>query len=170
VEFPKLVQKKHLELMLKDYVECYLVRVDCIGNSSFKKVAGVLSRQNQKANQAVDYPSEMLLYENVDLIRRVVQTSEKTDNLVELVNTIEAFVKSSFKQRIMNCDVTRPDFLLEGTALSCNDCDVCALLHRVIQYFKENVDPDHHQSLEDCKTKIGVYQGHHVCVVNQQKL
>ena len=31
VEFPKLVQKKHLERMLRDFMEYYPERGDCIG-------------------------------------------------------------------------------------------------------------------------------------------
>ena len=54
--------------MLQDCIEYYLERFDCIGNSSFKKLAKVLSSQDQKAKQAVDYASGVLLYDSIDLI------------------------------------------------------------------------------------------------------
>lgn len=138
--------------MLRDYLEYYPERVDRIGNSSFKKLAKALSSQDQKAKQAVDYPSGVLLYDNFDLIRRVVQTSENADELMKLANSLEAFVKSSFEKHITKCDMTRTEFSLEGTGLSGDACDICSLPHRVMEYFKSNVHPDHYQLLEDCSS------------------
>ena len=40
----------------------------------------------------------------------------------------------------------------------------------MIQYFKDNVDLYHHQLPEDFKTRIFLYQGHRVRVVNQRKV
>jgi hypothetical protein len=76
---------------------------------------------------------------------------------------------SSFEKHVSSCDTTRSEFSLEGISLSSDACNVCTLPHRVMEYFKANVHPDHHQLLEDCKTKILLYQGHHVQVINQQK-
>ena len=165
----KLVCKKHLELMLQDYIEYYPERVDRIGNSSLKKLAKALSSQDQKAKQAVEYASGVLLYDNFDLIQRVLQTSENADELMKLANSLEAFVKSSFEKHIATCDTTRTKFLLEGADSSSVACDICTLLHRAMEYFKANVHPDCHHLLEDYKTKILLYQGHCVRVVSQQK-
>ena len=90
--------------------------------------------------------------------------------MIKLANAPGVFAKRIFEQHVINCDITRTEFSLVGAALSCNYCDVCALLNRVIQYFKDNVDLDHHQLPKDCKTKIFLYQGHRVSVVNQRKV
>ena len=129
-----------------------------------------MTSQYQKAKQAVDYASGILLYDNFDMIRRVVQKIKKTDDLIKLTNALEAFVKRIFEHHVTNCDITKTNFSLEGTSLYCNACDVCALPHRVIKYLKDNVDPDHHQVLEDFQTKAVLYQGHHIRVANQKNV
>ena len=72
MEFPKLVRKKHLKIMLRYYMEYYLERVDRIGGSALERLAKVLTSQDQKAKKAVDYASVILLDEIFHLIRRVV--------------------------------------------------------------------------------------------------
>lgn len=157
MEFRKLVRKKHLELMLRDYREYYPERAVRIGNSSIKKVVRELRSQNKNAKKVVNHVLGVLLYENFYLTRSVLQTNENADELMKLDNSFEAFVKSSFEKHVANCDTTRIYFSLEGTGSSGDACNFYALPHRVMKYFMDNVHPDHHQLLDDCKTKKLLY-------------
>ena len=97
-------------------MEYYPEIVDCIGNYSFKKLAKALTSQYQKVKQALYYVPVILLYENLDLIRGVLQTSEKSDDLIKLANALEVLAKRSFEQHVINCDIKRTDFSLVGAA------------------------------------------------------
>ena len=91
-----------------------------------------------------------------------LQTSKNADELAKLTNSLEAFPKSSFEKHVATCDTTKTNFSLEGAGSSGVACAICTLLHRVMEHFKANVHSDHHHLLEDCKTKILLYQGHRV--------
>ena len=98
-----------------------------------------------------------------------MEISYNADELMKLVNSLEAFLKISFEKHILTCDTTRTEFSLEVTGSPSDTCNIYTLPHRVMKYFKPNVHLDHHHLLEDCKMKILLYQGHCIRVINQRK-
>lgn len=79
-------------------------------------------------------------------------------------------MKSNFEKHVTKCHTTKTKFSLQGAGLSRDACDVCAIPHRVMEYFNAIVHPDHHQFLEDCKTNIQLYEGHRVRVVTSENI
>ena len=72
--------------MLRDYIDYFPLKESRIGNTSFKKIVKVLITQDQKARKAVDYVSGRLMYDNFDLIRRILMRCDDADNLIIFSN------------------------------------------------------------------------------------
>jgi len=167
VDFPKLVRKRVIEYILRGYNEYYLEREDRIGNSSFKKICKVLTSTDAKAKNAVDYVSGRLMYDNFDLIRRIVATHDI--ELTKLANGLEAFLKSTFEAHIGKCPVSKRNFAFARKGSSTGTCEVCEVPERVMRYFKSWIDPMHASLLDDCTHKIHLYRGHRIRVRNQRE-
>lgn len=79
------------------------------------------------------------MYDNFDLIWRVMQTSKSVDKLMKSANSHQASVKISFKKHVMSNDIIKSEFCLEESCSSDDACDVYVLLHRVMEIFKANI-------------------------------
>jgi hypothetical protein len=110
IDFPRLIRKKLVEYMLRDYMEYFPMKYSRIGNTSFKKVVKALTTQDQKARKAIDYVSGRLMYDNFDLIRKILSQSDDADDLKLLANSLEAFLKTTFEEHIFKCCATNPEF------------------------------------------------------------
>ena len=158
--------------MLRDFIEMYPDKKDRVGNTSFKKIAKALTSHDQKARKAVDYVSGNLLYDNFEMLRRIVRCSNSDcDALLRLVNFLEAFMKKEYEEHVNQCDVTETKFSLSESdeSTTTNGCSICSAPHRTMEFLKSKVDAVHHQLLNDCCEKIKLYQGHRVRVANQRR-
>jgi hypothetical protein len=72
IDFPRLIRRKLIAYMLRDYIEYFPMEYSRIGNTSFKKVVKAPPTQDQKARKAVDYVSCHLMHDNSDLIRKIL--------------------------------------------------------------------------------------------------
>jgi hypothetical protein len=170
IDFPRLIRRKLIEYMHRDYVEYFPWRYNRIGQTSFKKVVKALTTQDLKARKAVDYVSGRLMYDNFDLIRKIISRSNDSDDLKILANSLEAYLKTSFEEHIFKCCATNPDFAfaVENSAEK-QKCSTCTLSQVVMQYLKERVEAMYHELLEECKQKLVLYQGHRIRVANQRQ-
>lgn len=73
-----------------------------IGNTSFKKVVKALTTQDQKARKAIDYVSGRLMYDNFDLIRKILSQSDDADDLKLLANSLEASLSKLLSKSIFS--------------------------------------------------------------------
>jgi hypothetical protein len=124
--------------MLRDYREYFPMKYSQIGDTSFKKVVKAHTTQDQKARKAVDYVSGRLMYDNFDLIGKILSQSDDADDLKILTNSLEAFLKSSFEDHIFKCRATNPEFAFaEQNSTEKEKFTTCTLSQVVMQYLKD---------------------------------
>jgi hypothetical protein len=173
--FPHLIRKKAVRNMARDYLEHYPDVVDRVGLTSFEKIVRTITHHDQKAKEAVDYVSGQLLYDNLTMVRRIIDRNEDYDDKIRLqniVNALDAYMKGRFENRehLGKCCYTQPSFAFDRTAGMIDDnCGVCALPLRVMEYLSSEVDPVHRPLMEDCREKLVLYMGHRTRVVNQRE-
>jgi len=80
VVLPRLVRKKVIEYMHKDYTVKYPAKEDRIGSISFKRIAQSITSHDSKATTAVDYVASVLLYDNLMYTEKIVATIEDADS------------------------------------------------------------------------------------------
>jgi hypothetical protein len=115
-------------------------------------------------------PAAYLMYDNFDLIRKILSRSDDADDLKILANSLEAFLKSSFEDHIFKCRATNPEFAFaKQNSTEKEKCTTCTLSQVVIQYLKDRTEAVHHELLDECKQKLALYQGHRVRVANQRQ-
>ncbi len=128
IDFPRLIWRKLIEYMLHHYIEYFPMKYSRIGNTSFKKGVKALTTQDQKARKAVDYVSGRIMYDNFDLIRKILSRSDEADDLKILDNSLEAFLKSLFEEHIFKCCVTNPEFAFATeNSTEKQKCTTCTL-------------------------------------------
>ena len=109
--------------MLRDYIEYYPEDEDCIRNFLFKKIAKALTSYGQRTRNIVNYASGRLLCDNFDLIQCILDTTDQ--DKIMLVNTLEAFLKSTFEAHIMICSVIKREFAFVVNNSMIYQCDIC---------------------------------------------
>ena len=155
--------------MLHDYPDYFPLKESRIGNTSFKKIVKVLTTQDQKARKAVDYVSGRLMYDNFDLIRRILMRCDDADNLIIFSNSLEAYLKSAYEDHIFKCDGTNTEFAFASASCTSKvKCSTCTISQVAMEYLKRHTDPIHHRLLDECKEKLFLYQGHRIRVANQR--
>ena len=93
-------------------------RGDRICNKSFRKLCVRITNHDQRAKQAIDYVSSLLLHDNFELIMKIVRSKEEEagmQNLEKIVNTLDAFLKGRHENHIGTCCFTKPNFSFDRT-------------------------------------------------------
>lgn len=104
-----------------------------------------------KARKAVDYVPVFLLYDNFEMLRRVISTTdlEVTAHLLRMIKSLEAFIKKRFEDHIGQCVVTHAAFAL-NILNECpvgRTCDKCSFPYQVVSYIVKNTTGTHHELL-----------------------
>lgn len=102
VDFPRLVRKKQIEIMTRDYLEHIPYLMDRIGSTSFQTIPNAITSTDMKARKAVDYVSGRLLYGNFDMLRKILKISNSNDlrSLLKTVDALKAFMKQIYERHV----------------------------------------------------------------------
>jgi hypothetical protein len=162
VIFPRLIRRQIIQQILMGYIDLY-PHDQRIGNTSFKIVAKSITCHNQKAKNAVDYVSGILIYDNFILIRRICATADASDKLLKVLNALEAFLEGPYNDHAGKYCVTESVLCLTlSSSESYRSCAVCSFPARVIVMMKDGVDEIHHNLLTDCMKNMTLYCGHRI--------
>lgn len=148
-----------VKYMLRDFIEYYPFRVDRVGNSLFKKIAKAMTSRDQKAKKAVDYVSGNLLYDNFDLLRRIVITTsgddDECESLLRTVHSLEGFMKKHYEEHVDYCSVMKTvhSLVQNVNRLASASCSTCAMPQHVISFIKTKVPAAHFNLLKGCGTR-----------------
>ena len=168
VMFPMLVRKRIVRNISRDYEETFPERLQRISTTSFEKIVRMITHVDQYSKKAVDYVSGILLYDNLELIGRIIDTQEDNEALFIILNSLDAFIKSKYDRHIGSCSVSSPNFAFDKSNTMTLSCNICCAPFRVFDHLISNVNPCHHELLNDCKEKLQLYFGHRVRVANQR--
>ncbi len=173
--FPDLIRKRTVRVIARDYVEHFPERKDRVGLTSFEKIVRSISYKDQKAVRAVDYVSGQLLYDNLRMVNRIVDTMENESErlrLRKIVTCLDAHIKGRFEHasHMGQCNHTKPSFSFDRQAMTTHGepCPICTLIIRVMEYLITQIPEIHHDLLMDCREKLHIYMGHRVRVSNQR--
>jgi hypothetical protein len=106
IDSPRLVRREVVERLSIMYAEYYPDKHDRIGSTSIKKIAKAITCTYQKAKTAVDYVSGILLYDNLDMLRKIATTRNIPDELEKVIMALEVFLKGSYDGHINSYNVT----------------------------------------------------------------
>lgn len=170
IDFPRLVRREVVERLSIMYAEYYPEKDDRIGSTSFKKIAKAITCTDQKAKTAVDYVSNILLYDNFDMLRKIATTSNIPDELEKVITALEVFLKGGYDGHINSCNVTKKCFALsdKSVAYTCS-CSICDIPCNIIAYIQQHIPVNHHALLNDCNLKLKLYCGHRIRVLAQRE-
>jgi hypothetical protein len=101
VIFPRLIRLRNVHHLLMGYIDLY-PKDQRIGNTSFKLVAKSITCNDQKEKNAVDYLSGILLYGNFMLMHRICANTDAFDELLKVLNALDAFLKGPYDDRARN--------------------------------------------------------------------
>ncbi|KAJ8908052.1 hypothetical protein NDN08_008149 [Rhodosorus marinus] len=181
LSFPRLERKLRVEYIFRNYLEFYPERSERIGGTIFRRIVKLLTDKESDPSQTMDHASTVLLYDNFDLIRRMVASVDpaEQDRCMKVVNALERFMKEEYEAHIASsemCQWTKPEYSLHKEDVHSEDvvgencnCNVCNMPFMVFQYLRRLVDPVHLSLLNDCSEKVQHYLGHRVRV-NHQRL
>ena len=99
--------------MLRDYIETFPEEQQ-IGSASFKKIVWILTMIDQRAKKAMDYVSGVLVNDNFVCLGMVASKSSEADNIVCLIDVLDAFLKSTIDNHVSPCNVTLKHFALSS--------------------------------------------------------
>ncbi len=164
--FPDLIRKRTVRVIARDYVEHFPERKDRVGLTSFEKIVRSISYKDQKVVQAVDYVSGQLLYDNLRMVNRIVDTMENESErlrLRKIVTCLDAHIKGRFEHasHMGQCNHTKPSFSFDRQAMTTHGepCSICTLIIRVMDYLITQIPEIHHDLLMDCREKLHIYMG-----------
>uniref|UniRef100_A0A7S0BHF3 Uncharacterized protein n=1 Tax=Rhodosorus marinus TaxID=101924 RepID=A0A7S0BHF3_9RHOD len=179
--FPRLERKLRVEYIFRNYLEFYPERSERIGGTIFRRIVKLLTDERGDSSRIMDHASTVLLYDNFDLIRRMVGSVDpaEQDRCMKVVNALERFMREDYEAHIASsemCRWTKPEYALHREDVHSEDvvgencnCNVCNMPFMVFQYLRRLVDPVHLSLLDDCSEKVQHYLGHRVRV-NHQRL
>lgn len=138
VNFPRLIRRKEIELMWREYVDRHPDPRDRVGETSFKKIAKGITSSDMKACKAVDYVSGILMYENFDKLRAIVyRCPYEQPHLLKLVDSLEAFIKKKCEEHVGKCHATNVTFALQKSGeYSEVSCEECSIPKKIIAYIR----------------------------------
>jgi hypothetical protein len=100
----------------------------------------VLTSLDQKAKTAVDYFSGLMLYNNLELLRRICDTSDNREELKVPIDALETLFKGGYDTNIGNCCVTKADF---GSSPRSNEEEIygiCSFPNKVFGCVRRSMD------------------------------
>ena len=131
-----------------------------------------------KAATAVDYATGILVYDNFDIVQKLVDLVVLQNIREELKSELQMtlmFLKFQFKEHVKSNDGNSGHNTVYGLKISDgteeNSLHTCFPYQFPLKFLyklKQHVDPMHHNILEDCKEKVILYMGHIVRVINQR--
>eukprot|EP00957_Ditylum_brightwellii_P028341 2140484-Ditylum_brightwellii.AAC.1 len=136
--------------------------------ASFRKIVKTISTKDAKIKQTIDYMSGVLMYDNFTCLRSVATTSPEADHINAILNCLEGFIKTTYKNHIGSCAVTAKDFSLSPSGEGMKQCSICYFPQHVLEYVKKKVDIAHGQLLDDAAEKLIFFFGHWFRVLGQQ--
>jgi hypothetical protein len=189
---PKLCRKKIPTNILRGYREKYPdedgidedgkiitgLHEDSIGDISFLKIVSTLTFNDTRSATAVDYATGILLYDNFDMVKRVIKTlvdQETKDAFLVEAEKVILFLKSKFPKHITkdgeNISGHKLEYGLCGKNYPNESPQTCIDCQKPFKFFHKlmlDVHAQHHNLLKECQHKVLLYMGHTVRVVNQR--
>ena len=176
VSLPKLCRKRIPTNILRAYTES-IQDEDSIGDSSFLKLVNTLTFNDMRSATAVDYATGILLYDNFQMVKSIIDTIEDVEKVKIFrvrAEKVVLFVKSTFPKHLTKDGPSDSGHNLEyglcgqGYSVSPHTCKDCQMPFKFFHDLKNAVEGSQHELLADCQSKVSLYMGHIVRVVNQR--
>ena len=127
---------------------------------------------------AVDYTTGILVYDNMDVIRRIIEmilTHEVQQSFLKKMELVTIFVKNKFLNHVRknnNESGHNAEYSLQMphrmSVISPYSCKACQYSFKVFQELYDIVEEEYCDLVMDCRCKIKLYMGHVIHIMNQR--
>jgi len=174
---------KTLQYMYREYINKYPDVRERVCHTSFTKIVKAITSFDQHARKAVDYATGILLYDNIDYIKRGLSICLFNDTTKETVKKMQLVLEAFMKYQFVDLHIGKGSmkshhykYALEKTShnmvTECfTDCNQCQIPFKTIHYLKQLAagKPDVATMLDHSSAKFKIYMGHLVRVMNQRE-
>lgn len=180
ITLPRFTRTKIKEYIYRDYLEREVEAPNRVSYGAFMKLLASLTSFDERSRKAVDYASGILLYDNLELLGKLVNTIEddcKRSLCQKACRRLELFMKYEFVDEHLS---TNQSSLIPSHSASIalreqhennehDNCNTCQIPFQAFHLLRYNLSNTHHDILSDSEQKAKLLMGHLLRVHNQRK-
>lgn len=169
---PKVTRKKIAKYIWNDYEELTKHDEARVGRSSMMEIIGAITANDMKAVTAVDYATGILVNDNCDRIKSLIDTvgnDETQKSLDAKLSELTAIIKRHLDTAALASDANEFDshsFRFGLDVSACQErsnkksCRKCQRVFEIMNELRDALDITTHEFLADAELKFRLYMGH----------